>query len=54
MIATDPNDGKTYKLSATYEPDGTLRARIFIGIPILGKTEILKRVDVRSLTEMCR
>ena len=50
----DPNDGKTYKLSATYEPDGTLRAQIFIGIPILGKTEILKRVDVRSLTEMCR
>ena len=36
----DPNDGKTYRLSATYEPDGTLRARIFVGVPIFGKTEI--------------
>jgi uncharacterized protein (DUF2147 family) len=50
----DPNDGKTYRLSATYEPDDTLRARIFIGVPLLGRTEILKRVDVRNLTEMCR
>jgi len=50
----DPNDGKTYRLSATYEPDGTLRARIFVGVPILGKTEILKRVDVQDLTEKCR
>jgi uncharacterized protein (DUF2147 family) len=50
---TDPNDGNTYRLSATYEPNGTLRARIFIGVPVLGKTEILKRVDVRNLAEMC-
>ena len=50
----DPNDGKTYRLSATYEPDGTLRARIFVGVPILGKTEILKRVDVQDLTEKCQ
>jgi uncharacterized protein (DUF2147 family) len=50
----DPDNGKTYQLSATYEPDGTLRARIFKGIPLLGKTEILKRVDVQKLTEMCR
>jgi uncharacterized protein (DUF2147 family) len=50
----DPNDGKTYRLSATYEPDGTLRAQIFVGVPILGKTEILKRVDVQDLTEKCR
>jgi uncharacterized protein (DUF2147 family) len=49
----DPNDGKTYRLSATYEPDDTLRARIFIGVPLLGKTEILKRVDVRHLSGEC-
>ena len=49
----DPNNGKTYQLSATYEPDGTLRARIFKGIPLLGRTEILTRVDVRSLTGQC-
>ena len=49
----DPNNDKTYRLSATYQPDGTLRARIFIGVPILGTTEILKRVDVRSFTGQC-
>ena len=49
----DPNDGKTYQLSATYEPDGTLHARIYKGIPLFGKTEILKRVDVRNFTGQC-
>ena len=49
----DPNNGKTYRLSATYEPDGTLHARIFIGVPLLGKTEILKRVDVRTFMGQC-
>ena len=48
----DPNNGKTYQLSATYEPEGN-RARIFKGIPLLGRTEILTRVDVRSLTGQC-
>jgi uncharacterized protein (DUF2147 family) len=49
----DPNDGKTYRLSATYEADGTLRARIFIGVPLFGKTEILKRIDTKSLQDLC-
>ena len=49
----DSNNGKTYQLSATYELDGTLHARIFRGVPLLGKTEILKRVDVRTLTGQC-
>ena len=49
----DPNDGKTYRLSATYEPNGTLRARIFEGIPLLGKTKILNRIDVRDLKGQC-
>jgi uncharacterized protein (DUF2147 family) len=49
----DPNDGKTYRLSATYEPNGTLHARIFTGIPLFGKTEILNRVDVRNFTGQC-
>ena len=46
-------NGKTYQLSATYEPDGTLHARIFKGTPLLGKTEVLKRVDVRDLVVRC-
>jgi uncharacterized protein (DUF2147 family) len=49
----DPNNGKTYRLSATYEPDGTLHARIFVGVPLFGRTEILKRVDVRGLIGRC-
>jgi uncharacterized protein (DUF2147 family) len=49
----DPNDGKTYRLSATYEPDDTLHARIFKGVPLFGKTEILKRVDAKTLPGLC-
>ena len=49
----DRNDGKIYQLPATYDPDGTLHARIFKGIPLFGKTEILNRVDVRNLTGRC-
>jgi uncharacterized protein (DUF2147 family) len=49
----DPNNGITYQLSAKYEPDGTLHARIFKGASWLGKTEILTRVDVRKLNEVC-
>jgi uncharacterized protein (DUF2147 family) len=49
----DPNDGKTYRLSATFQPNGELRARIFEGIELLGKTKMLKRVDVNSLSGWC-
>ena len=49
----DPDNETTYRLSATYERDGTLHARIFKGVPLLGKTEILKRVDIRSLADRC-
>ena len=49
----DPNDGKTYRLSASYRPDGTVHARIFEGVPLFGKTEILNRVDIRNFTGQC-
>jgi uncharacterized protein (DUF2147 family) len=49
----DPDDGKTYNLSATRAPDGTLHARIYRGIPLLGSTKILKRVDLSSFTGLC-
>jgi uncharacterized protein (DUF2147 family) len=49
----DPTDGNTYRLSATLQPDGTLRARIYRGIPLFGKTEILRRVQPRSLGGWC-
>jgi len=49
----DPNDGKTYRLSATFQPDGELRARIFLGFEPLGQTKMLKRVDIRSYSDRC-
>jgi uncharacterized protein (DUF2147 family) len=49
----DTTDGNTYRLNATLNPDGTLRARIFRGIPLLGKTEILRRVKARSQPGWC-
>lgn len=49
----DPTDGNTYHLSATLETDGTLHARIYRGIPLFGKTEILRRVSSRSLDGWC-
>jgi uncharacterized protein (DUF2147 family) len=49
----DPDNGKTYQLSATFQPDGTLRARIYRGIELLGQTKILRRVSLRSLTGWC-
>ena len=52
-LILDPNNGRTYQLLATYEPDGTLRARIFKGIPLVGKTEILRRADIRELVALC-
>jgi uncharacterized protein (DUF2147 family) len=49
----DPTDGNTYRLSATLQPDGTLHARIYRGAPLLGKTEILRKVPTRSLDGWC-
>lgn len=49
----DPDNEKTYRLSAAIQPDGTLRARIFKGVPVLGRTEILRRVDLREFSGQC-
>ena len=49
----DPDDENVYQLAAESGPDGTLRAHIFKGISLLGKTETLRRIDVRSLPGPC-
>ena len=49
----DTTDGNTYRLNATLGPDGALHARIFRGIPLLGKTEILRKVASRSQPGWC-
>jgi uncharacterized protein (DUF2147 family) len=49
----DPNTDKTYSLSATFQPDGELRARIFQGVEVLGQTKMLRRVGEKSLSGWC-
>jgi uncharacterized protein (DUF2147 family) len=49
----DPDDGTTYQLAAKLQPDGALRARIYKGVQLLGRTKILKRIDLSSLTGRC-
>jgi uncharacterized protein (DUF2147 family) len=49
----DPDDGNTYRLSASLQSDGTLNARIYKGIPLFGRTEILRRIDPQSLSGRC-
>lgn len=49
----DTTDGNTYRLNATLSSDGTLHARIFRGVPLFGKTEILRKVSWRSQPGWC-
>jgi uncharacterized protein (DUF2147 family) len=49
----DTTDGNTYRLKATLDADGTLHARIYRGIPMLGKTEVLRKVASRSQSGWC-
>jgi uncharacterized protein (DUF2147 family) len=49
----DSIDGNTYRLNATLSSDGTLHARIFRGLPLFGKTEILTRVTSRPQPGWC-
>jgi len=49
----DTEEDKTYNLNAELEPDGTLRARIYKGIPLFGKNEILTRIAPNSRPGWC-
>jgi len=37
-------DGKTYRASIALQPDGRLRLRGYVGIPLFGRSEIWTRV----------
>ena len=39
----DPNSGKTYRCIVTFVDAATLKVRGYIGVPLLGRTEIWKR-----------
>lgn len=40
---TDPRDGSTYRARLSFDPQGDLRLRVFIGIPALGATQVWHR-----------
>jgi uncharacterized protein (DUF2147 family) len=39
----DPNSGKTYRCIVTIVDDDTLKVRGYVGVPLLGRTEIWTR-----------
>jgi len=40
----DPKSGKTYSCNITLKPDGNLNIRGYIGLSIIGRTEVWKKV----------
>jgi uncharacterized protein (DUF2147 family) len=40
----NPDDGKTYRVSAQLVSDNVMTARIYLGVPLLGQTKTLARV----------
>jgi uncharacterized protein (DUF2147 family) len=40
----NPDDGKTYRVSAELKSDNVIIARIYVGAPLFGKTKTLARV----------
>jgi uncharacterized protein (DUF2147 family) len=40
----NPDDGKTYRVTAQLKSNDEIVARIYLGTPLLGKTKVLARV----------
>ncbi len=49
----DPENGKTYDLSAELTSADAITARVYAGLAIFGKTEVLRRIPSRSLEGWC-
>jgi uncharacterized protein (DUF2147 family) len=49
----DPEDGDTYSVSAQVETRERMSARIYKGIAMFGRTEVLTRIASRSLPGWC-
>ncbi|HEY7581309.1 MAG TPA: DUF2147 domain-containing protein [Acetobacteraceae bacterium] len=49
----DPENSQTYNVSARVETIDRISARIYRGIPLFGRTEILTRISARSLPGWC-
>jgi len=49
----NPDDGKTYRVSAQLKSDDVLIARIYVGTPLFGRTKTLARVPHGVLEGWC-
>jgi len=49
----NPDDGKTYSVSAQLASDDLIKARIYVGAPILGQTRKLVRVPHGASAGWC-
>ena len=49
----NPDDGRTYRVSAELKPGGVLTARIYVGTPLFGKTKTLVRVARGATAGWC-
>jgi len=49
----DPKTDKTYNLKASVDSNEQITARIYRGIPLLGRTEVLTRIRSHSLAGWC-
>lgn len=50
---TDPRDGHSYQAQLSVDQRGDLRLRVFVGVPILGSTQVWHRFSGRIASE-CR
>ena len=49
----DPENGATYRVSAHVDDPDRISARIYKGIAMFGRTEIMTRISARSLPGWC-
>jgi len=49
----DPENGATYNVTAHVENRDLISARIYRGVALFGRTEILTRITARSLSGWC-
>jgi uncharacterized protein (DUF2147 family) len=47
------DDGKTYRLTAEFQPNDVIVARMYVGIPLFGETRTLVRVPMGASAGWC-
>jgi uncharacterized protein (DUF2147 family) len=49
----NPDDGKTYRVMAQLKSNDEIVARIYVGVPLFGKTKVLSRVPQGASAGWC-